>query len=330
VLGDPAAAVVAAARLDHVRAQACVEAELGRRREALDVADVSATLNALIQPKPGAVPNSGMWCRRLEGAGLQQPREGNRQSTAARDQSGDDDERSLTQTSANPHIAGRRFDHEARDCHRTTAPASSGGARHVPRPTTERSRAPRGGSRAIATADGPTTPPGCATRPRINRGGTAGPQRRARRLSAPVLTTRITFGRRSARHEPERRQEGFPMVGPHPSIAIARGHKRARRVSVGACLGRPAGAQGETPASREGVVSAHRIERPFAARLDEQEQSGLPLPSCMERGSGGATAAFHGCRSEVGADREPADDWSSSAAKASLSTIDSLAPAGIR
>jgi hypothetical protein len=41
VLGDPAAAVVAAARLDHVRAQACVEAELGRRREALDVADLS-------------------------------------------------------------------------------------------------------------------------------------------------------------------------------------------------------------------------------------------------------------------------------------------------
>jgi hypothetical protein len=32
----------------------------------------------------------------------------------------------------------------------------------------------------------------------------------------------------------------------------------------------------------------------------------------MEGDSGGATAVFYGCRSEVGANRAPADDWSSS------------------
>jgi hypothetical protein len=45
----------------------------------------------------------------------------------------------------------------------------------------------------------------------------------------------------------------------------------------------------------------------------------------MESDSGGATAAVHGCRSEVGADRAPAGDWSSS--KAGVSLVRATAPA---
>jgi hypothetical protein len=58
--------------------------------------------------------------------------------------------------------------------------------------------------------------------------------------------------------------------------------------------------------------------RDRAVALDEQEQSGLPLPRCMERDSESVTAAFHGCRSAVGADCAPADASSSSVSVAAL------------
>jgi hypothetical protein len=45
----------------------------------------------------------------------------------------------------------------------------------------------------------------------------------------------------------------------------------------------------------------------------------------MEGDSSGATAVFYGCRSEVGADRAPADDWSSSKAGALELTADARA-----
>jgi len=61
------------------------------------------------------------------------------------------------------------------------------------------------------------------------------------------------------------------------------------------------------------------------ASHDEQEQSGLRLPSCMELDSGSVTAALHGCRSAVGADCEPADAWSSSSAGVSGREAETLA-----
>jgi hypothetical protein len=54
------------------------------------------------------------------------------------------------------------------------------------------------------------------------------------------------------------------------------------------------------------------------------------VSSCMERDSGSGTAAFHGCRSAVGADRAPADAWSSSAAGAARWTVRTAAPVPTR
>ena len=45
----------------------------------------------------------------------------------------------------------------------------------------------------------------------------------------------------------------------------------------------------------------------------------------MERDSGSVTAAFHGCRSAVGADCAPADAWPSSEARASAALSELLA-----
>jgi hypothetical protein len=45
----------------------------------------------------------------------------------------------------------------------------------------------------------------------------------------------------------------------------------------------------------------------------------------MEGDRGGTTAVLYGCRSEVGADRAPADDWSSSAAIVRGSIAETLA-----
>jgi hypothetical protein len=42
-----------------------------------------------------------------------------------------------------------------------------------------------------------------------------------------------------------------------------------------------------------------------------------PLLGCIELGSAGGTAAFHGCRSEARLDRAPADAWSSPATRVS-------------
>jgi hypothetical protein len=41
------------------------------------------------------------------------------------------------------------------------------------------------------------------------------------------------------------------------------------------------------------AVLAHRFERPLAAEMDEQEQSGLPLPSCMEAVATARLLLFH-------------------------------------
>jgi hypothetical protein len=37
---------------------------------------------------------------------------------------------------------------------------------------------------------------------------------------------------------------------------------------------------------------AHRLNRPLAAEMDEHEQSGLPLPRCMEGASEPVATAF--------------------------------------
>jgi hypothetical protein len=50
----------------------------------------------------------------------------------------------------------------------------------------------------------------------------------------------------------------------------------------------------------------------------------------MEGNSGGATAVFYGCKREVGADRAPADDWSSSQAGASWALAETLASSQAR
>ena len=48
----------------------------------------------------------------------------------------------------------------------------------------------------------------------------------------------------------------------------------------------------------KGAILAHRMAHPLAAESDEQEQSGLPLPRCMEGDRGGATARTDGLGAE--------------------------------
>ena len=82
------------------------------------------------------------------------------------------------------------------------------------------------------------------------------------------------------------------------------------------------GSDAKCPKSTKRRRSSMRSSRMRRYRGDAA--SAEPLP-CMEGDTGGATAVFYACRSEVGADRAPADDWSSSEAGVRWTSADTRA-----